>query len=86
MQEGGNRAKAGQSVRLLDIPAAQTYGAWDNLHGATNPAAFSDAIKQTANKHHGLAGREFLKKLTFDEDNYSVELERTKALPMFATH
>ena len=86
MQEGGNRAKAGQSVRLLDIPAAQTYGAWDNLHGATNPAAFSDAIKQTAIKHHGLAGREFLKKLTFENENYPVELDRTKALPMFATH
>ena len=39
MQEGGHRAKAGQAVRLLDIPVAQAHGAWDDLHGATSGAA-----------------------------------------------
>jgi putative DNA primase/helicase len=31
MMEGGHRAKAGQSVRLLDLPAARRFGAWDEL-------------------------------------------------------
>jgi len=85
MQEGGHRAKAGQSMRLLDIPAAQTYGAWDALHGATSPAAFSDAIKRAAAQHHGQAGRAFLEKLTFDASDLCAMLEEVKAAPMFAT-
>ena len=85
MAEGGHRAKAGQSMRLLDIPAAQTFGAWDNLHGASSPAAFSDAIKRAAVQHHGHAGRAFLEKLTFDTTDFSVKLEEVKAAPMFAT-
>ena len=85
MAEGGYRAKAGQSMRLLDIPAAQTYGAWDNLHGASSPAAFSDAIKRAAVQHHGQAGRAFLEKLTFDPADYCAELDKIKALPLFAT-
>ena len=85
MQEGGLRAKAGQSMRLLDIPAAQAYGAWDALHGATSPAAFSDAIKRAAAQHHGQAGRAFLEKLTFDASDLCAMLEEVKAAPMFAT-
>ena len=85
MQEGGFRAKAGQSVRLLDIPAAQTYGAWDTLHDATSPAAFSDAIKRTAVQHHGHAGRAFLEKLTRDLRDFCSMLEQVKAAPMFST-
>jgi len=85
MQEGGHRAKAGQSMRLLDIPAAQTFGAWDALHGATSPAAFSDAIKRAAAQHHGQAGRAFLEKLTFDTSDFCAMLEKVKAAPMFAT-
>jgi len=85
MQEGGHRAKAGQSMRLLDITAAQAYGAWDALHGATSPAAFSDAIKRAAAQHHGQAGRAFLEKLTFDTADYCAELDKIKALPLFAT-
>lgn len=85
MQEGGHRAKAGQSMRLLDIPAAQTFGAWDTLHGATSPAAFSDAIKRAATQHHGQAGRAFLEKLTFDTADYCAELDKIKSLPLFAS-
>jgi putative DNA primase/helicase len=85
MQEGGHRAKAGQSMRLLDLPAAQAYGAWDALHGATSPAAFSDAIKRAAAQHHGLAGRAFLEKLTFDTADYCAELDKIKASPLFAS-
>ena len=85
MREGGQMAKAGQSMRLLDIPAAQSYGAWDALHGAASPAAFSDALKRAAAQHHGHAGRAFLEKLTFDKTDFCAELDKAKALAMFAT-
>lgn len=85
MQEAGQQVKAGQSMRLLDIPAAQTYGAWDDLHDVVSPAAFSDAIKRSAGQHYGHAGRAFLGKLTFDTSDFCAELDKLKALPLFAT-
>ena len=84
MAEGGHRAKAGQSVRLLDIPAARKFGAWDDLRGAASAAAFSDGIKRTAAQHHGLVGRAFLEKLTHDQRDFCAMLEEIKTLPMFS--
>lgn len=85
MEEGGYRAKAGQAVRLLDIPANRQYGAWDTLHNALTAAGFSDALKRAAKEHHGHAGRAFLEKLTRDERDLCAYLEQFKALPSFAT-
>jgi len=85
MAEGGHTAKSGQNMRLLDVPAAQRYGAWDELHDAASPAAFSDAIKQAAALHHGKAGRAFLEKLAFDNRDFCAGLEGLKGLPVFQT-
>jgi len=41
MQEGGHRVKAGQSMRLLDIPVDRRFGAFDELHGFTAGSALS---------------------------------------------
>ena len=84
MAEGGHRAKAGQAMRLLDIPAARRFGAWDNLHGLPNGAAFADALRRAAAAHHGHAGRAFLEKLTRDRRDFCEPLERLKALPIFS--
>ena len=84
MTEGGHRAKAGQAVRLLDIPAAQTFGAWDDLHGLASGTAFSDAIKRASITHHGHAGRAFLEKLTRDTGDCCALLEAFKGLPEFS--
>lgn len=84
MLEGGHRAKSGQGVRMLDIPAARAFGAWDELHGAESAAAFSDALKVAATRHHGIAGRAFLDKLTQDGRDFCATLEQVKALPMFS--
>ena len=83
MQEGGHRAKAGQSVRMLDIPSARVYGAWDTLHDSPSGTAFSDAIKRASVTHHGHAGRAFLEKLTRDGQDFCALLERFKALAEF---
>ena len=84
MAQGGRRAKAGQSVRLLDVPVSGKFGAWDDLHGLPTGAAFSDALKRAAVTHYGHAGRAFLDHLTRDERNFSGELERIKGLQMFS--
>ena len=84
MMEGGYRAKAGQSVRLLDIPTARRFGAWDELHGLPNGAAFADVIRRAAATHHGHAGRAFLEKLTRDRRDFCELLERFKALRIFS--
>lgn len=84
MAEGGYRVKAGQSVRLLDIPAARRFGAWDELHDSTTGTAFSDALKRAAVTHHGHAGRAFLEKLTRDRRDFCEYWERFKTLPEFS--
>ena len=84
MLEGGHRAKAGQAVRLLDIAAARTFGAWDNLHDLPSGTAFSDAIKRASVTHHGHAGRAFLEKLTRDSRDFCALLERIKDLPVLS--
>ena len=84
MTEGGHRIKAGQSGRLLDVPAQRIFGAWDDLHGMASGTVFSDAIKRAAVTHYGHAGRAFLEKLTRDhEGSFSEALDAIKALPQF---
>jgi putative DNA primase/helicase len=83
MQEGGQRTKAGQAVRLLDIPAARQFGCFDELHGMASGTALSDAIKRAAAHQHGRAGRAYLERLAHDERDMAALLERIKALPAF---
>lgn len=84
MVEGGHRIKAGQSVRLLDVPAQRTYGAWDNLHQHASGTAFSDALKLASVTNYGHAGRLFLEHLTRDHGaSFSEALDAIKARPGF---
>jgi putative DNA primase/helicase len=82
--ETGQRIKAGQSVRLLDIPASRTFGAWDALHGLPSGNALSDAIKRAAETHHGHARRAFLRRLAFDDRDFAERLNKVKAMDGFA--
>jgi putative DNA primase/helicase len=83
MSEGGKTAKAGQAVRLLDIPCQRAFGAWDDLHGFSTGTQMSDHLKQQATKHHGLIGRAFLERLTRDETVFTDRLEAFKGLEAF---
>jgi len=85
MAEAGLSPHAGQLVRLLDIPADRAYGAWDYLHGLPTGAAFSDALRVAASKHHGHAGRAFLERLTADTRNFRERHEAIAGLSQFAT-
>jgi putative DNA primase/helicase len=85
MADSGQRIKAGQSVRLLDVPAQRQHGAWDTLHGHASGMAFSDALKRASVTHFGHAGRAFLEKLTRDHGaNFTDALDLLKARSEFA--
>ena len=68
MAEGGKRSRAGQEIRLLDIPARRAFGAWDNLHGMSGGREFSDAIQRASVTDYGHAGPEFIRKLLASGD------------------
>ncbi|WP_291996646.1 DUF927 domain-containing protein [Candidatus Accumulibacter sp. ACC012] len=83
MAEGGHRSKAGQSVRLLDIPAARQHGCFDVLHDQPSGAALSDAVKRAAVTHYGRAGRAYLERLAHDPRDFAERLEILKGSPDF---
>lgn len=84
MAEAGIRQKAGQTVRLLDVPVHRVHGAWDTLHGFTSGASFSDALKHAAATDYGHAGKAFVGSLSRDkETNFANDFAELKTLPEF---
>jgi uncharacterized protein (DUF927 family) len=61
-EAAGRRMKAGQEVRLLDVPASVPggHGCFDELHGAPDGAAFAQALRKAALAQHGTAGPAFV--------------------------
>ena len=60
----GKKVKAGQEVRMVDIPAdTGMYGIFEDLHDHVDGAAFSRSIKEATAQHHGHIGVEFIRKL-----------------------
>ncbi len=62
MREAGKKARAGQEVRLADIPAdaGAEYGLFEVLHGYPDGAALADSIKDAARTNYGTPVRAFL--------------------------
>jgi len=57
-------ARAGHEVRLIDIEADnRAFGAFDNLHGVADAAAFANSIQGASQSFHGAIGVEFVKHL-----------------------
>jgi uncharacterized protein (DUF927 family) len=66
IQDDKRKAKAGQLVRVLDIPAQvkNAYGCFEELHGFENGIdgeRFADKIKEVCSEYYGTAGRGFIK-------------------------
>lgn len=81
--DSGERPKAGQTVRLIDLSAQRTYGAWDDLHNFTTGSSLSEHLKNQSVTNYGHTGREFLKNLTLDEKSFSDRLHNIMGLPEF---
>lgn len=82
MALAGRTPKAGQEVRMLDIPAnaGSGYGLFEQLHGLSTGAAFSKAVSDAALKHYGVAGIEFIGKLVDNLDLVAGEVKRAQAV------
>jgi uncharacterized protein (DUF927 family) len=66
MAEVGKRPKAGQEVRLVDVPAdaGTDMGVFEQLHGKASPEVFARHLKEAAARYYGEASQAFLRKLT----------------------
>ncbi len=60
---GGIESKAGQGLRILDIPVAGKFGLFDSLCGMDSGARLSDALRDGAAKNYGHAGRQFVRRM-----------------------
>jgi uncharacterized protein (DUF927 family) len=64
---GPRRERAGQAVRVLDLPAdGGRHGCFDVLHGRPTAAALADDLKRAAASYFGAAGRRWLEILAGD--------------------
>lgn len=64
MKEGNKRVKAGQEIRVLDIPAdGQAYGCFSELHGYGQGHLFAEYIGGLCKSYHGTAGVAFIERL-----------------------
>lgn len=66
MAEGGKRSRAGQDVRMADIPAdtGSGLGAFENLHGHQDASSFAMHLVREAKACHGAVGYGFLQWVT----------------------
>ena len=73
--EKGLSVKAGQSIRLLQIPIFGKYGAFDDLHGMADGRIFSDTLQKNTAKYYGTAGITYLERLVRDDRDFGGLLE-----------
>jgi len=66
--EGGGKVRAGQAVRVLDVPAdaGAGLGVFERSPDGTTAGQFADQLKRAAATHYGHAVPEFLRKLVAD--------------------
>jgi len=64
MASARRKTFAGQGVRLISLNAdARRYGAFDNVHGESEPEHFVERVKRAAAENYGWAGVRFIEKL-----------------------
>lgn len=59
IRRSGQQAMAGQLARFITLPVDGQYGAFDNLHGESNGAAFSALVRSKLREVHGVAWPSF---------------------------
>ena len=76
MQSVGKTARAGQELRLVDLPAdaGAGMGVFEVLHGHTNPQALAQHLARASGAYYGTAGRAFLERLVSRADTLREHL------------
>lgn len=80
MSESKKTTRAGQEIRLINIPARpenadRSYGIFENLHGFENGALFADYLTEASQKYYGVAGQEFIKDVILRKEKIKNEFE-----------
>jgi putative DNA primase/helicase len=66
---GPKRARPGQEIRILDIPAdTGRHGLFEVLHGAPDARVLADGLKSAAGRFYGTIGRAWLEALAADPE------------------
>lgn len=80
MALAGRKPKAGQEIRLLDIPAdaGKGFGIFDTLHEHTGGAAFSKVLSDAVSKNYGVASIAFLTRLVDELDRVSSYVKKVQ--------
>ncbi len=71
----GRKAKAGQLVRLLNIPLSKAV----RFHQHENGKQHADALKDAYQNHHGTAGREWIKWLAGNQQQATEAVREAEA-------
>ena len=87
MAEAGKQTRAGQELRLAEIPAdaGAGLGLFENLHECGHGADFAKALDQATRKHYGGAWLAFLKRLV-SEDATTIASALHEAQKAFDRH
>jgi putative DNA primase/helicase len=77
MKTAGLSAKAGQEIRLVDVPAdaGAGMGLFENIHGAESPSRFADMLRQVSRDYYGAAGVAYLEKIVASLDSLPKHIE-----------
>ena len=71
LQQVGKKTRAGQEVRILDIPVdTGKYGAFDNLHGYLSGDSFAKELNALTSKYYGNAAIRFIELLIANKAEY----------------
>lgn len=80
MLEVGQRARAGQETRLVDVPAdaGAGLGLFEDLHGAASAENFARHLCDASTRFYGVAVREYLEKVTTNPSQLMESLFRAR--------
>ncbi|MGE4269532.1 MAG: DUF927 domain-containing protein [Acidithiobacillus sp.] len=76
----GRTPKAGQLVRLLDIPVKRQFGLFDALHDMPTGAALADYLKKATAQFFGRIGPAFLDRLVAERENLDLPAKLAELL------
>ena len=81
MSEAGKRSRAGQELRMIDVPAdaGATLGIFDTLHGHEGGGALAQHLTREAERVYGTLGRAWLHWLVDHTESLSATLRERMA-------
>ena len=73
--ESGKRVRAGQEVRMVDMPAdTGVHAAFESLHDHESASAFSDAVTTACKRWHGTAAPAFIEHLIAHQEGLPARI------------